>query len=112
VVVSTAGVFTEDKRDLRTQGRPAEWCDCLPYHAVFRRVKRRRDGETKCRGKRLNAGEEIIIISETGMKPTFEKRTCRKPEPCNPKGHEFQRQVALGRMFMKKYADTFRALAK
>src|SRR6266446_5204669 len=42
-VLRTAGVVvsTADKRNLnQRRGGPAGWCDCLPYHAVFRRVKR------------------------------------------------------------------------
>jgi hypothetical protein len=46
------------------------------------------------------------------MKPTFEKRTRRKTTPGGPSDRELQSQLAKGREFMKKYADTFRTLAK
>jgi hypothetical protein len=46
------------------------------------------------------------------MKRTFKKRKRVKTAPGKPKGRELQSQFAKGREFMKKYADTFRALAK
>ena len=46
------------------------------------------------------------------MKPTFKKRARRKTVPGKPRGRELQSQLANGREFMKKHADTFRALAK
>ena len=46
------------------------------------------------------------------MKRTFKKRTRRKTAPGKPLGRELQSQLAKGREYMKKYADTFRALAK
>jgi hypothetical protein len=46
------------------------------------------------------------------MKPTFKKRTRRKTAPGSSRDRELQSQLAKGREFMEKYADTFRALAK
>jgi len=46
------------------------------------------------------------------MKPTFKRRTRRETPPGKPKGREVQGQLAKGREFIKKYADTFRTLAK
>jgi hypothetical protein len=46
------------------------------------------------------------------MKRTSNKRTRRKTELRKPRGRELPSQLAKGREFMKKYADTFRVLAK
>jgi hypothetical protein len=46
------------------------------------------------------------------MKRTFKKRTRRKAALDKPRDRELQSHLARGREFMKKYADTFRALAK
>lgn len=46
------------------------------------------------------------------MKRTFRKRSRRKTATGKPKDRELQSQLAKGREFMKKYTDTFRALAK
>jgi hypothetical protein len=46
------------------------------------------------------------------MKPTFKKRTPCTTEPCKPKDRELQRQLGEGRKLMRRYVDTFRALAK
>jgi hypothetical protein len=46
------------------------------------------------------------------MKPRLKKRTRRKTAPGMLRDRELQNQLAKGREFMKKYADTFRALAK
>jgi hypothetical protein len=46
------------------------------------------------------------------MKRTFKKRTERKTAPGKPRGRELLGQLANGREFVKKYADTFRALAR
>jgi hypothetical protein len=46
------------------------------------------------------------------MKRTSKKRTKSENPPRKPKGRELQSQLAKGRELMKKYADTFRALAK
>jgi len=46
------------------------------------------------------------------MKRTFKKRTRRKTALGKPRGRELQSQLAKGQEFMKKYTDTFRALAK
>jgi hypothetical protein len=46
------------------------------------------------------------------MKRTFKKDTRHKTALGRPRGRELQSQLAKGREFMKKYADTFRALPK
>ncbi len=46
------------------------------------------------------------------MKRTIKKRARRKTAPGKPRGPELQSQIAEGREFIKKYADTFRSLAK
>jgi hypothetical protein len=45
------------------------------------------------------------------MKPIFKKHARRKTAPSETRDRELQSQLAKGREFMKKYADTFRALA-
>jgi hypothetical protein len=46
------------------------------------------------------------------MKPTSKKSARRKTAAAKPRSRELESQLATGREFMKKYADTFRALAK
>ena len=72
---------------------------------------------------RIKVPEKALFADESGirdnellyrllMKPTTKKRTQRETAPSKRRDRDLQSQLAKGREFMKKYADTFRALAK
>jgi hypothetical protein len=57
-----------------------------------------------------NWAESVML--EAVMKRTPKKVTRSKTAPVKPQSRELESQLAKGRDFMKKYANTFRALAK